>query len=101
MTDKDDPKVINLADARQRLREEGDAEGEDQGLMFAFDLRDDLAEDDAPIGYVNGHVTVLLNPRDRTGVMFSPAAARKIGVSFIECALLAEQDEDGDKNKGA
>ena len=84
--------VINLEDVR-RARQQEQNGGDD--AQFCFNLRDDLAEDDAPLGYVGGMVTILLEPNKLTGIAFSPGAARRLGVALIECAKLAEMDEEG------
>lgn len=57
---------------------------------FAFTRRDDLAEDDAPLGHANGLVVIVLDPTQKTGLALSPDAARRFGRALIESADLAE-----------
>jgi len=91
MDEKKETHVINLNDAR-RARQQRAGGGEAQ---FCFDLRDDLAEDDAPLGYSGGVVTILTDPDNLMGIAFSPSAARKVAIALIECAKMAEMEEDG------
>lgn len=58
--------------------------------MFAFDLRDDLADDGAPVGHAEGVVTILLDTEKLAGIALSPAAARRLGATLIELSVMAE-----------
>lgn len=79
--------IVDLASVRAAKEAAEAAE-----VHYQFAIRDDLAEDNAPIGFKNGMVTVLLNPIENLGIAFSPHAARQIAVTLIEAAFLAEQD---------
>lgn len=84
--------VVDLAAAReQRARDDGEA-AHARGEAFAFDLRDDLGADDAPVGHSAGVVTILLDTAALTGIALSPAAAQRLGVALIECAAMARLD---------
>ena len=91
MDEKKEPQVINLNDAR-RARQQRAGEG---GAQFCFELRDDLADDDAPLGYSGGMVTILMDPDNLSGIAFSPSAARKVAIALIESAKMAEMEEEG------
>jgi hypothetical protein len=82
--------VVDLNAERERRERESASAAHDRGEAFAFDLRDDLGADDAPIGHSAGVVTILLNADALTGIALSPDAARRLGVALIECAALCE-----------
>lgn len=84
--------VVDLAAARDARTEAMGADAHDRGAAFAFDLRDDLADDDAPIGHAGGVVTLLLNTAALTGIALSPAAARRLATALTDLATLAETD---------
>ena len=84
--------IIDLAAVRDARAEAAGADAHDSGDSFAFDLRDDLAEDDAPIGHAGGVVTILLDPDALTGIALSPASARRLAAALIDLAHLAETD---------
>lgn len=97
MASERDPKVIDLAHVRAARATATGAAAHAQGDAFAFERRDDLADDNAPVGHAGGDVVVLLDVAAKTGFALSPAAARAFAVSLIECAYLAEQEmSDGD-----
>lgn len=76
-------------------------QGDDSEPMFQFDLRDDLAEEGAPLGYAGGVVTLLLDTEKLTGIALSPDAARRVGMALIECAVLAEREEEDPSTEGS
>lgn len=53
---------------------------------FEFDLRDDLADDDAPVGVSEGEVVVLIDPEAMTGIALSPEAALRFAATITRLA---------------
>lgn len=88
------PPVIALADARAKRAATSGAAAHARGDAFVFECRDDLGADDAPVGHAGGDVVLLLDATAQTGIALSPAAARQLAVTLIECALLAEKEPD-------
>lgn len=84
--------VIDLAAVREARDEAAGADAHDRGEAFSFELRDDLAEGDAPVGHAGGVVTLLLDTEALTGIALSPAAARRLATTLIDLAHLAETD---------
>ena len=82
--------VVDLNAERERRERESASAAHERGEAFAFDLRDDLGADDAPIGHSAGVVTILLDAAALTGIALSPDAAKRLGVALIECAALCE-----------
>ena len=83
-----DDKVISLTERREAAKER---QAEGHGPGFAFDMRDDLADDDAPVGVTDdGLVVLVLDESADAGIALSAGAARALGVTLIELAAQAE-----------
>lgn len=84
--------VVDIAAAREQRQRDVGQSAHDRGDAFAFDLRDDLGADDAPIGHSAGVVTILLDADALTGIALSPDAATRLGVALIELAASARAE---------